>query len=67
MRFVEVLEEVLGVKAQKRFLPMQPGDVPETFADVSDLIQAVGYAPATPIEEGIARFVAWYKEYYGYR
>ncbi len=66
MRFVEILEEILGIKAQKHFLPMQPGDVPETFADVSDLVRAVGYAPATPIEEGIARFVAWYKEYYGY-
>lgn len=66
MRFIEVLEDTLGIKAIKQFLPMQPGDIPATFADVSDLIQAVGYAPATPLEEGIARFVAWYKEYYGY-
>jgi UDP-glucuronate 4-epimerase len=67
MRFIEVLEDALGVKAVKNFLPMQQGDIAETFADVTDLIQAVGYAPTTPIEEGIARFVAWYKDYYGYR
>lgn len=67
MRFIEVLEDALGVKAVKNFLPMQQGDIVETFADITDLIQAVGYAPATPIEEGIARFVAWYKDYYGYR
>lgn len=66
LRFIEVLEEALGIPAKKNFLPMQPGDVPETFADVSDLRQAVGYAPSTPIEVGIARFVAWYKEYYSY-
>ncbi|GAB6066794.1 NAD-dependent epimerase [Methylothermus subterraneus] len=67
LRFIEVLEDALGIQAQKNFLPMQPGDVPETFADVSDLVQAVGYAPRTPIEDGISRFVAWYKDYYGYR
>ncbi|MFN3919636.1 MAG: NAD-dependent epimerase [Methylohalobius sp.] len=67
MRFIEVLEDALGIKAIKHFLPMQRGDIVETFADITDLIQAVAYAPATPIEEGIARFVAWYKDYYGYR
>lgn len=67
MHFIEVLEKALGIKARKNFLPMQKGDVPETFADVTDLMRATGYAPATPIEVGIARFVAWYKDYYGYR
>jgi len=64
MRFIEVLEEALGRKAEKNFLPMQQGDVPATFADVDDLMRDVGYAPKTPIETGIARFVAWYKDYY---
>ncbi|MCX8048437.1 MAG: NAD-dependent epimerase [Methylohalobius sp.] len=67
LRFIEVLEQALGIEAKKRFLPMQKGDVPETFADISDLVQAVGYAPTTPVEEGIPRFVAWYRDYYGYR
>lgn len=67
MRFIEVIEECLGRKAEKEYLPMQDGDVPATYADVDDLMRDVGYAPATPIETGIARFVAWYKDYYGYR
>jgi UDP-glucuronate 4-epimerase len=46
------------------FLPLQPGDVPATFADVDDLVADVGFAPSTPIEEGIARFVKWYRDYY---
>lgn len=66
MRFIEVLEDCLGIKAEKNFLPMQDGDVPATYADVADLARDVGYAPATPIETGIARFVAWYKDYYGH-
>ena len=66
MRFIEVLEECLGKKAEKNYLPMQPGDVPATYADIDDLIRDVGYAPTTPIETGIARFVAWFKDYYGY-
>ncbi|SMF96645.1 UDP-glucuronate 4-epimerase [Methylomagnum ishizawai] len=66
MRFIEVLEDCLGIKAEKNFLPMQDGDVPATYADVDDLARDVGYAPATPIETGIARFVAWYKDYYGH-
>lgn len=64
MRFVEALEECLGKKAEKNLLPFQPGDVPATFADVDDLSRDVGFAPSTSIEEGIARFVAWYREYY---
>ncbi|MCS6926160.1 MAG: NAD-dependent epimerase [Candidatus Binatia bacterium] len=64
LQFIEVLETCLGRKAEKRFLPLQAGDVPETYADVDDLIQDVGFRPATPIHEGIARFVAWYRDYY---
>ena len=66
MRFIEVLEDCLGKKAEKNFLPMQQGDVPATYADVDDLVRDVGYAPKTPIETGIARFVEWYKDYYGH-
>ena len=65
MRFIEVLEAALGKTAEKIFLPLQEGDVPATFADVEDLHRDVGYAPKTPIEAGIARFVAWYRDYYG--
>jgi UDP-glucuronate 4-epimerase len=64
MRFIEVLEECLGRTAQKNFLPIQLGDVPATYADVDALMRDVGYAPKTPIETGIARFVEWYKSYY---
>ncbi|MDT0619866.1 NAD-dependent epimerase [Salinisphaera sp. P385] len=63
-RYIEVLEDCLAVKADKRLLPLQPGDVPETFADVSDLEAAVGYRPSTSVEEGVARFVEWYRGYY---
>jgi len=65
MRCVELLEECLGKKAEKNFLPLQPGDVPETHSDVSDLTQDVGYQPTTPIEVGIRNLVDWYREYYG--
>ncbi|CAN1724591.1 Protein CapI [Hyphomicrobium sp. 1Nfss2.1] len=65
MHFIEVLERTLGREAKKNFLPMQPGDVPATFADVDDLIADVGFAPATPLDQGIARFVEWYRSYYG--
>jgi UDP-glucuronate 4-epimerase len=58
------LEECLGKKAKKNFLPMQPGDVPATYANVDDLVRDVGFKPDTPIEEGIKRFVEWYKEFY---
>jgi UDP-glucuronate 4-epimerase len=64
LRFIEVLENALGKKAVKKFLPIQPGDVPATYADVEDLTRDVGFAPAMPIEEGIARFVQWYREFY---
>ena len=65
MKFIEVLEDCLGKKAKKNLLPIQPGDVPETYAEVDDLAEDVGFKPATPIEEGIKKFVEWYREYYG--
>ena len=64
LRYIEVLEQCLGRVAVKNLLPMQPGDVPDTYADVDALVADVGYRPDTPIEEGVARFVAWYREYY---
>jgi UDP-glucuronate 4-epimerase len=64
MRYIEVLEQCLGKKAQLELLPMQPGDVPATFADVGELQQAVGYKPQTPIEVGVRRFAEWYQSYY---
>ncbi len=64
LRFIEILEDCLGKKAQKNLLPLQNGDVPATYADVDDLMRDVGFKPATPIEKGIAQFVTWYKEYY---
>jgi UDP-glucuronate 4-epimerase len=67
LRYIEVIEDCVGRKAQKNFLPMQPGDVPDTFADIDDLVRDVGYRPATPIEEGVRRFVDWFTDYYGYR
>jgi UDP-glucuronate 4-epimerase len=63
-RYIEVLESCLGRTAVRNFLPLQPGDVPDTFADVEDLVRDVGYRPATPVEVGIRRFVDWYLEYY---
>ena len=66
MRYIEVIEECLGRKAQKNFLPMQPGDVPETYADIDDLVRDVGYRPATPIETGVRNFVDWFCRYYGH-
>jgi UDP-glucuronate 4-epimerase len=65
LRYIEVIEQNLGLKAKLEMMPMQAGDVPATTADVSALERAVGYAPSTPIEVGVARFVAWYREYYG--
>ncbi|MDD3608630.1 MAG: NAD-dependent epimerase [Halothiobacillaceae bacterium] len=65
LRYIEVIEECIGRKAEKHLLPLQPGDVPDTFADVDDLRRDVGYHPATPVEEGVRRFVAWYRDYYG--
>jgi len=66
MRFVSVLETALGKKAVVEFAPMQPGDVRSTFADISDLARDVGYAPSTSAEEGLKKFVKWFREYYGY-
>jgi len=63
-RFIEVIEAALGMKAQKNMLPMQPGDVPATYADIEALQTAVGFRPATPIEVGVQRFIQWYREYY---
>ncbi|NLX90410.1 MAG: NAD-dependent epimerase [Firmicutes bacterium] len=62
--FIEVLERNLGKKAKKELLPMQPGEVPETYADIDDLTRETGFRPKTGIEEGIEKFVAWYKDYY---
>jgi UDP-glucuronate 4-epimerase len=64
LRYIEVLEECLGRKAQRVMLPMQPGDVPDTFADVTELIRDVGYKPDTPIEVGVRNFVTWFRQYY---
>ena len=64
MRYIEVLEQCLGRKAEKNLLPLQVGDVPDTWADAEDLVRDVGYRPSTPVEEGVARFVAWYLDYY---
>jgi UDP-glucuronate 4-epimerase len=63
-RFIGVLEAALGREAGKRYLPIQPGDVPATYADVERLARVTGFAPRTPIEEGMARFVAWYRAYH---
>jgi len=64
LRLIEILEDRLGRQATRRLLPMQPGDVPRTWADISDLDRKVGYAPSTPIELGITHFVNWYRDYY---
>ncbi len=62
--FIEAIEEALGQKAQKNMLPMQPGDVPATWAEVSDLVENLAYQPDTSVTDGVARFVAWYREFY---
>jgi UDP-glucuronate 4-epimerase len=64
LRFIEVLEEALGKKARKNLLPLQPGDVPATYADIADLTRDFGFKPSVPLETGIRRFVEWYQEYY---
>jgi UDP-glucuronate 4-epimerase len=64
LTFIEIIEEKLGKKAIKNFLPMQDGDVPETFADVDDLVREVDFKPSTPIEEGVSKFIDWYLDYY---
>jgi UDP-glucuronate 4-epimerase len=64
MRYVELIEENLGRKAELNYLPLQQGDVPDTHADVEDLMRDVGYRPTTSVEVGVGRFVEWYKSYY---
>jgi len=64
MYYIEVLEDCLGMQAEKNLLPLQPGDVPDTYADVQDLVRDVGYKPDMSVEEGVANFVAWYRDYY---
>ncbi len=63
--FIATIESALGEQAIKNYMPLQPGDVPETYADVDELIQYVDFAPKTPLEEGVRQFVTWYKAYYG--
>ena len=65
LRCIELIERFLGRAATKRLLPMQPGDVPETWADTSDLVNDLGLAPGTPLETGVKRFIDWYRSYYG--
>ena len=65
MRYIELIEECVGKKAELNMQPMQPGDVPDTCADVTALKNDVSYAPSTPVEVGVPRFVEWYREYYG--
>ena len=64
MDFIETLEKAIGREAKKEYLPMQPGDVYQTYADVTDLIRDFDFKPSTPISEGLGRFAEWYKEYY---
>jgi len=64
MDFIEAIEENIGKKAEKNLLPLQPGDVPATYANVADLIADLDYKPSTPVKEGIRRFVEWYKNFY---
>ena len=64
MEYIDALEEALGKKAIRNLLPLQPGDVPDTFSDTSELTAATGYAPSTSVREGIGRFVAWYRQYH---
>lgn len=64
LRFIEAIEEKLGKKAVKNFMPIQDGDVPETYADVEDLMREVDFKPSTPIEEGVGKFIDWYRDYY---
>ena len=65
MDFIEAIEKALGLTIKKEFLPMQAGDVPATYADVTDLVADMDYRPATPVQAGVDRFVAWYRQFYG--
>ena len=64
MDYIHALEKTLGKKAQINFLPLQPGDVPDTFANVDNLMKKFNYKPSTPVAEGIISFVKWYRDYY---
>jgi len=64
MYLVETIEKTLGKTAEKEMMPIQPGDVPATYADVDALIEDVGFKPETSIEDGVARFIEWYREYF---
>jgi len=64
LTFIELLEQAIGQQVEKNMLPMQPGDVPDTYANVDALVNDVGYQPNTSVEEGVKRFVEWYKSYY---
>src|SRR6267378_1277498 len=67
LKFIEIIEQAVGIEARKIFLPMQPGDVVSTYAQLADLYEATGFRPTTPIEEGLPKFVQWYREYYADR
>ncbi len=67
MHFIEVIEDTLGKKARKNLMPLQPGDVPATYANIDDLVRDTGFKPSTPLEVGIPKFIDWYKEYYNVR
>ena len=64
MEYVRILEIELGKEARKEFLPLQPGDVPNTFANIDHLVKDTGYSPSTSVEEGIRKFAVWYKDFY---
>lgn len=64
MDFIQTLENLIGKKAKIEFLPMQPGDVKETYADITDLQKAAGFSPATPLKIGLSQFIDWYKKYH---
>ena len=64
LEFINIIEKYLGIEAKKIFMDMQPGDVVRTYADVNDLERDINFKPSTPLEDGIGKFVRWYKEYY---
>jgi UDP-glucuronate 4-epimerase len=64
MDYIEAIEEALGIKAEKELLPLQPGDVPDTFADLDDLVKEFGYKPSMSVTQGVKNFVDWFKEYH---
>jgi UDP-glucuronate 4-epimerase len=64
MDYIEAIEEALGIKAEKELMPLQPGDVPDTFADLDDLVKEFGYKPSMSVTQGVKNFVDWFKEYH---